>query len=388
MLRLLVFILLLITTTPLTRSTLQLPFNCKRLIQSGHPVVIRNCISKSDLISLRELSLALHNDGYFVPNGLRVSINDTNAFGNNDRLLCEEIPIEYADLTPLIALTSKIDSVRYALAALLDGRSSMANDDLDHESYMSIYTNGVSLERHLDERHEELRPSNRWIFHSRRSISWLLYLTDETWDATTGGALELFTPKKRVEEASHVVCGSYNGELQVGWMIFDGCTIPIYMTSSPISTVSNFVAVADGDDDLSSLVHESRLFKVSNSHDRQYITDTFTLQNASVNSVTSTFYKECMRYVQLYNMKYNVSNNLIPLEMLPGDDLVISKEVYYSYFVKHAIIPAPATLVLFDSVSLAHQVTEIIGNNSFRIAIGGWFHEAIKVNHKDGSVDR
>ena len=38
------------------------------------------------------------------------------------------------------------------------------------------------------------------------------------------------------------------------------------------------------------------------------------------------------------------------------------------------IVPAAGTLVLFDSVSLPHQVQEVTGNRQ-RIAATGWFHE-------------
>lgn len=77
-----------------------------------------------------------------------------------------------------------------------------------------------------------------WLLPSRRSLSWLIYLSDtsegdtggEDWDAKINGGLLRTFPQKHYrqhdETANNSIhfentadCGSHNGNLQVGWLL-------------------------------------------------------------------------------------------------------------------------------------------------------------------------
>ena len=77
---------------------------------------------------------------------------------------------------------------------------------------------------------------------SRRSISWLLYLSSQD---TQGGELRAFVqqnvPRGRVQ------CGSFEGDLQVGWLASDTPertgTLPVYLATYP--DVSNALYIVE-----------------------------------------------------------------------------------------------------------------------------------------------
>ena len=127
-------------------------------IRHGKCVILPNWMSVEDVQVLRKQALELYSQGYFIPSGLRQTPME-NDYGEKDRVICEEWPEDR--ITPeIVRAMENLDSMRKLLARKLE-RPSMAREDLDHESYLSISFPGASLARHIDERHEELRPSNR-----------------------------------------------------------------------------------------------------------------------------------------------------------------------------------------------------------------------------------
>ena len=104
------------------------------------------------------------------------------------------------------------------------------------ECYYSQSTHGKSLARHMDERHEETKGPRGWLSPSRRSLSWLIYLSEDggdssnsrSWDAQINGGLLRTFPQKRYRKdddkgnapyTTTIECGSHNGNLQVGWLL-------------------------------------------------------------------------------------------------------------------------------------------------------------------------
>ena len=151
-------------------------------VRYGRCAVIPNWISVDETGVLRSQVLGLLSQGYFIPSGLRRTPSESD-YGETDRLICEEWPSHL--ITPEIIKTMEdLDSMRRRLAGELC-RPSMAREDLDHESYLSVSYPGASLARHLDERHEELRPSNRWV-----ALSSILYYPAVLSLAQMGALLE------------------------------------------------------------------------------------------------------------------------------------------------------------------------------------------------------
>lgn len=130
-------------------------------------------------------------------------------FGVTDRLVC---PITFQDTSNSQALDRFgyiIDDLKNSLSVVMN-RPTMRDNSLAHEAYFSLSLPPASLKRHLDEKHEELRLKG-WSTPSRRSISWLLYLSD---DDVRGGELRSFPQCLPIDGR----CGAHQGDLQIGWL--------------------------------------------------------------------------------------------------------------------------------------------------------------------------
>jgi hypothetical protein len=114
---------------------------------------------------------------------------------------------------------------------------STTTSPIAHECYYSVAKQGSVLARHMDERHEECKGAKGWLLPSRRSLSWLIYLTDENWQLQeNGGGLRTF-PQKLVQKH---VSSTHDGNLQVGWLVpsrsktddnDDTVSVPVYLDS-------------------------------------------------------------------------------------------------------------------------------------------------------------
>jgi Rps23 Pro-64 3,4-dihydroxylase Tpa1-like proline 4-hydroxylase len=344
----LLFSLLIVTRSNLLPN----PSAVRSNLQNGKPIILNNWLPHNEVTILRDLVEVVDTQGYFIPSGLRVSPGEDNqmSYGNEDRRICDEIPSEYYD-HHLMAFSERMDQVCIELSELL-GSKSMGNDDenVDHESYISISNDGASLNEHIDERHEELKPSQRYNFPSRRSISWLVYLNDDTWKlGLHGGQLRFFIPKQELQQLSGT-CGSNlnNGDLQVGWLLSDDSNygrLPVYMRSlrqSNDNRIRSQLYIFEGGEEI-------------------FITKSFKIQHDSQHC---TFYTDVLRNL-LVSKTYK--RTFIPLERIHGST--------DQFFTAVDVEVMGGTLVLFDSVTIPHLVLPTI--NSRRIAIAGWFHEAL-----------
>jgi hypothetical protein len=104
-------------------------------IRQGSYALFPNWLSGDETKQLRDLALRLYEHGLFKVSGLR-STPTEDTYNDNDRLICDEIPEEFA--TPLLVdIVDRVDSLRFEFAELLS-RPTLASNDLDHESYMSL----------------------------------------------------------------------------------------------------------------------------------------------------------------------------------------------------------------------------------------------------------
>merc|ERR1712196_647469 len=83
----------------------------------------------------------------------------------------------------------------------------------------SVGNPGSSLKRHMDERHPELSKRGYSNGQTRRSLSYLVYLSDDEWNIErNGGQLRTFPQKGTRTGSNYYTGGEYNGCLQVGWL--------------------------------------------------------------------------------------------------------------------------------------------------------------------------
>ena len=114
---------------------------------------------------------------------------------------------------------ARMAQVKAYLARHLEGRPSLANDlPQTHEMEFLRYGVGARLQRHTDEHHVEIqRPNGARLPKkpnaTRRSVTFIVYL-DDKWKEDDGGELRLH------ERANPSIArvGSRGQDLQVGWL--------------------------------------------------------------------------------------------------------------------------------------------------------------------------
>jgi len=359
----------------------------------------------------------------------------------------------------LHSIQIKLQQLRHDLSLILH-RPTMRNNELGHECYYSQSTPGSSLARHMDERHEETKGTRGWLLPSRRSLSWLIYLsetgkedninsndddrggdatmtksttttsTDDddgddngdngVWNAHINGGLLRTFPQKHYRRSDDyddktwegtVECGSHNGNLQVGWLLAKEekdrrsggsgdssddnddreqrmmsmtTTHPVFLDSwfdhiNPYTGVAEPHCILyivyksptssdDGDDGTrieyitvpwsidavegnmaEFLHHRARLESNSSKKD-----------DDPTSSLSSSLFLQ-LEYAQQFHLLEDRDAWMMRGEEPPAGSVV---EDY---------VPVRGTLVVFDSVTLPHEVTAVVEGR--RAALAGWFHE-------------
>jgi hypothetical protein len=265
-------------------------------------------------------------------------------------------------------IPTRIRQLQQTLSEALN-RPTLADATLSHECYYSKSEVGSRLPRHMDERHEELKGAKGWLLPSRRSISWLIYLSDpRDWDLQVhGGALRSF-PQRHVMESD----STHDENLQVGWLVSsseeDRLSRPVYLDSwLPVVGIVAEGALAEP---------HCILYALDGWGEKEQLTRPW-LTEALQGMPVWDFLKACAQNDSTLSEKQQpllfvspkVAQEFEPLEdrmaWEEGQDPPGSEVV--------DMVPLRGSLVVFDSVKLPHQVQLI--NNGTRLALAGWFHE-------------
>ncbi len=316
-----------------------------------------NFFSKQQMDEILAEIYQLKQDGVFAPSGLsNTARGSQQAFGSQDRSVCvvpwwnEMLLQNNHTVSPVSIL---LQQLRLQLADVLD-RPTMSDPTLAHECYYSWSGKGSFLPRHMDERHEELKGPKGWLLPSRRSLSWLVYLSDENWTLEqNGGALRSFpqlAPPKQPQQ--------HDGNLQVGWLLRQRKAV--YLNS---------------------------WFLLPGSSEPHCIL--YTVEGNKIRYLTRPWLAELLQGTSvaelLGRMKDQDSSGLQTTTLfLDPDDArdfaLLENRTAWDRgelpegSVVEDICPRQGLLVVFDSVMLPHQVEVIKEGN--RIALAGWFHEA------------
>lgn len=266
-------------------------------------------------------------------------------------------------------IPSKLRELQHSLSQALDRPSMALTTAVNHECYYSKSEVGSRLPRHMDERHEETKGAKGWLLPSRRSLSWLIYLsTPADWTlATNGGALRTYPQQKVLNDHAPP---THDGNLQVGWLVGDGNTSgsrAVYLDSwHPVVGV-----VAEG------TVPEPHcvLYIVDREGKREYVTRpwlTEQLQGLPMMDfmkLAAEHDANASKEPMLLFLQASHAATFAPLEDRAAWDAGQAPRGSETI----DIVPLRGSLVVFDSVQLPHQV-EIIESGT-RLALAGWFHE-------------
>ncbi|KAJ1636701.1 hypothetical protein T492DRAFT_957853 [Pavlovales sp. CCMP2436] len=325
-----------------------------KALQSGQVHVEGNFIPPRLVRALREDAIALEAAGRFRASGLSEKAKGaTQAFGAMDRRVCtldlglqgdQGARIEFA--TYLAALRKRVE--------LATGRGPLKTA----EQYLSAHGPGAILARHMDEFHEETKGSKGWMAPTRRSVSWLVYLSDEGWDepggAGAGGALRAYVRSGSRDAvtggpAAGVACGAHEGNLQVGWRRTDrGGEEPVFLDCW-LQAVSAAAAAAGSTSAIYRVCREG-----TEATRRQYLTLPF--ETASGADTDGGLFERQL-------LTSDERRRFSRVSAVPSDGQLYTD-----------ITPAGGTLALFDSVAVPHEVLPTTSGQ--RYAMAGWFHEA------------
>ncbi|KAL3924970.1 MAG: hypothetical protein SGARI_005931, partial [Bacillariaceae sp.] len=350
-------------------------------IESGRAYQHDHFLDEDQVLQLLKEIKDLENEEKFITKGLSNTSDKAQQFSaRQDRSICpvpwfiDALSGTFDATTNRLGIPHRLQQLQLELSQLLE-RPTMADASLNHECYYSLSKVGSFLPRHMDERHEEMKGTQGWLMPSRRSLSWLIYLSEPAdWDITkNGGALRTFPQQhapSRDEDCTH------DGNLQVAWM--EGETsgkrrIPVYMDS--------FYLPPETPKGMPDSYPEPYciLYTVSNNGQekecitRPWLTEALqgmavpdfiqacALQDASANDGDNSkllLFASSKHARQFYLLEDRQSWNdgNIPRGSVVDD-----------------IAPVRGRLVVFDSVRLPHEVREI--HSGTRRALAGWFHE-------------
>jgi hypothetical protein len=313
-----------------------------------------NFFSQQQIDDILAEIVQLKQDGVFAPSGLSNTARGAQqAFGSQDRSVCvvpwwSEMLLQNNNTVSPVSML--LQQLRLQLADVLD-RPTMSDPTLAHECYYSWSGKGSFLPRHMDERHEELKGPKGWLLPSRRSLSWLVYLSDENWTLEqNGGALRSFPQQTPPQQPAQ-----HDGNLQVGWLLRQRKAV--YLNSWFLLSGSN---------------EPHCILYTVEGNELRYLTRPWLAESLQGTSVAEF----------LNRMRDQDSSGLQTLFLDPDDarDFALLEnrsawdrgELPEGSIIED-ICPTRGFLVVFDSVMLPHQVEVIKEGN--RIALAGWFHE-------------
>ena len=213
----------------------------------------------------------------------------------------------------------------------------------------------LRLQRHMDERHEETKGPRGWLLPSRRSISWLIYLSDTD---IQGGELRSFSQEQFTSKPGELEVGSNDGNLQIGWFDYDGSTLPVYLDSWYKPTGIKAVDV-----DPYCVLYIVRDGK------KEFITRPW------INTMVTTSFAD---FIKAQTVGDDGPGLFTTAEHANGFKLIEDRQLWDNgmapagSFVED-IVPKRGSIVMFDSVSVPHEV--LVLKTGVRPAVAGWFHE-------------
>ena len=332
-------------------------------IQSGRIAVIPNFLPPQEISSLRADAQSLWQDNTFSTDAL-ASYGTSGKFDpSKDRAvlkLSQWKDTTLGEFQTRQRLGARMAALRQDLAYNLDRphlNQGLATTKFGNGSTEISYTRfgpGAFLKRHVDEHHEELKDTAGWSQPTRRSISWLVYLNEE-WNANQdGGQLRCF---QRTNPPAGLVGARPNGDLQIGWLRvspIDPVERPVFLDSR---RADNKCAMYILQNDSSSLEYITKDF---DSHPILYVAGGETLAKKLL--VERRDLAERFHFIEPPKSKLgDLLGNDSTGQAAASDELLAD------------IDPMGGTLVLFDSVTLPHEV--LATKRRERWATSGWFHE-------------
>jgi len=349
-----------------------LPDGAAQQIEAGRAVVIKNWLPSDMSAALLADAKACFEAGHFVKVKTNIYRGKTDAetaklnnrwFMNNIVYKKLGVPEDGPFVDPTIGdislrqkIRDRLAQVKVLLASQLKDRPTLVDDNLEksHELAYSRYYPGAFLQRHVDEKHIELKTpgggkAKKRRNASRRSISYIVYLNDD-WNAEDGG--ELRVHDRAQESISRV--GARGPDLQIGWLraTADKNEQPVFLDSTLL-----------GDDNC-------MLYTVGLEGAKRNLSGTPFANGALYlpggDKIARPFMIDDPADAGRFHLTDCPKSPLKQINPSYGDTGEDGGERIQD------IVPLKGTLVLFDSVAIPHEVRV---TSRDRWTVGGWFHE-------------
>jgi Rps23 Pro-64 3,4-dihydroxylase Tpa1-like proline 4-hydroxylase len=354
-----------------------------KTINRGGISQVENFLPQSQVSNLRADAQCLFRDGHYITDSLanygqKTGAQDKAQFDiTKDRAVCPAFIPSKSQLGPFVnerlgnsgarqALMSAMEALRHDLAKSLDrpGMAALPDGIYNHEISYTRFGPGAFLKRHVDEHHEELKGVRGWSSPTRRSLSWLIYLNENDWDASVDGGCLRTYPRLSQNVAK---VGARNGDLQIGWLSptsIDPTERPVFLDGQREGQPGNCALYYINDD------NDER----SNQFLPVYLTQNFKADPYLFLSTGDWIVQHLLIHDPIFGERFHY---LEPPKSQLTDFMDTNLKANTAATVGEGILDVPptgGTLVLFDSVALPHEVLATLGRE--RWAISGWFHEA------------
>ena len=313
-------------------------------------------------------------------------LNGIGALQDMDELLGKRLKVDLNTDDWTVSGESEPSEARAAVRRLIDAlrvelepiiRRRLFLDELGSQAKFTIGKVDEPVLRHTDQRHEALGTqmhgtSDEW---TRRSIAWLLYLSEDDWEepggSGRGGTLRAFPRHDCVGAV-----GAHDGNQQVGWLdrglgaepiFLDSWVVPAWMAGRGLGDLRREWAA--GYEDEGELW--SALFEVQPSYQLYSVRGDGQRENVSpVHDAPSEGCAEDGDFVEH-----------IPslLEMLPSELRAGFSSTVDEHPMQRPVDVSPkgGTLVVFDTLAVPHEVSAVLEGE--RLLLFGFFAEERQV---------
>jgi len=355
-----------------------LPRGTIETIESGRAAVVPGWLPLRDCEELRSDVRRCYEGGHFKnfilsrnPNKADAAANDRWIMNSHSRATGRDGPFAdpaVGDFDVRQRFKARMAEVKGYLSTELSERQTLAsNNAATHEMEYLRYGEGALLARHTDEHHVEIQrvggaslPKRPGA--TRRSVTWMVYLNDD-WDGDVdGGHLRLH---ERSHPSSNRV-GSRGQDLQVGWLRSmpskGGEDEPVFL--DPLVADSH-----GGTKGESCILYVMEDGAGGTTRRRDLSSKPFAnvaLHLGGGDGVARKIMVERLEDAVRFHLIDAPKSAVTSLLPPPGDAGLDGGERVRD------IVPKAGTLVMFDSVSLPH---EVMLTNKERYGIQGWFHE-------------